>query len=595
MTNADIFSDIYMKEPNENNQNILQNDDVKENELVQMNQERYKTKLTLRKKKLVEKISQKRNIDYLNNSTNLINNTINTIPNNTIQFDFEKIVKLNESFEDLISQLSSESKDEEKIKNLLINIIIIIERRIKSESNNTKIIGNIYNFKVKVLTENKWIEKLYQLILIYMKDAEIMELISRLLYLSTLFINIFSDNDDNGLLDQYGRLNKNGYFISADKYIDIYNKIFEIYIKEKNKKIIYFMVIFIANIAENEKGNQEDLCTSGTLNYVINSIDIENDNLHDLDMKIWCISKFDLGEKYNIDLELSLKIQKIYIEIYLNQSKYNLIDKINEIMDENNFFYNFLKVMENLSYCIQVGYVEVLFKSNILEFLMDNVNNENQVMINMIVGIFSNLTNADTCLLKRLIDIGGLKFLINILLDKNINNENRGAAMVSINNLLNEPLLWNKVLFDNNLLKIFCVLLKDKNLDQIIFSEICYGIDVVLPFCDTDNLKIIIDDYYIIQLLCVAMKNIIENNKSIFPNYCSIFINLIFKFLLEDNDSLKEDIIFKFKSINGIELIDQIFSKCNETDTNCLSNEDKHDIENIFKIGQIIKDNIEDL
>jgi hypothetical protein len=91
------------------------------------------------------------------------------------------------------------------------------------------------------------------------------------------------------------------------------------------------------------------------------------------------------------------------------------------------------------------------------------------------------------------------------------------------------------------------------------------------------------------------MKNIIENNKSIFPNYCSIFINLIFKFLLEDNDSLKEDIIIKFKSINGIELIDQIFSKCNEMDTNCLSKEEKHDIENIFNVGQIIKDNIEDL
>lgn len=594
MTNADISSDIYMKEPNENNQNIFQNDDFKENELVQMNQERYKTKLTLRKKKLAEKISQKRNIDYLN-STQLINNTLNTMQNNTIQFNFEKIVKLNESFEDLISKLSTELKDEEKITKLLTKLIIIIEQRIKSESYKTKLIGNIYDFKAQVLPENKLIEKLYQLILIYMKDAEIMELITRLLYLSTLFINIFSVKEDSGLLDQYGRLNKNGYFLSSDKYIDIYNKIFEIYIKEKNKKIIYFMVIFIANIAENEKGNQEDLCTSGTLNYVINSIDIENDNLHELDMKIWCLSKFDLGEKYNIDLELSLKIQKIYIEIYLNQSKYNLIDKINETMDENNFFYNFLKVIENLSYCIQVGYVEVLYKSNILEFLMDNVNNENQVMINMIIGIFSNLTNADTCLLKRLIDIGGLKFLINILLDKNINNEIRGSTMVSINNLLNEPLLWNKVLFDHNLLKIFCVLLKDKNLDQIIFSEICYGIDIILPFCDTDNLKIIIDEYYIIQLLCVAMKNIIENNKSIFPNYCSIFINLIFKFLLEDNDSLKEDIIFKFKSINGIELIDQIFSKCNEMDTNCLSKEEKHDIENIFNVGQIIKDNIEDL
>jgi hypothetical protein len=206
---------------------ILQNDDFKENELVQMNQERYKTKLTLRKKKLAEKISQKRNIDYLN-STQLTNNTLNTIQNNTIQFNFEKIVKLNESFEDLISKLSTELKDEEKITKLLTNIIIIIEQRIKSESYKTKLIGNIYDFKAQVLPENKLIEKLYHLILIYMKDAEIMELITRLLYLSTLFINIFSVKEDSGLLDQYGRLNKNGYFLSSDKYIDIYNKIFDL-------------------------------------------------------------------------------------------------------------------------------------------------------------------------------------------------------------------------------------------------------------------------------------------------------------------------------------------------------------------------------
>ena len=89
------------------------------------------------------------------------------------------------------------------------------------------------------------------------------------------------------------------------------------------------MVIFIANIAEDGKESQKELCTSGILNYVIDSIDIENDNFHELDMKIWCISKFELEEKYNIDLTLSLKIQKIYIEIFLNQSKYNLFDKIN--------------------------------------------------------------------------------------------------------------------------------------------------------------------------------------------------------------------------------------------------------------------------
>ena len=595
MTNVDIFSDIYMKEPNENNQNIFQNNNsVKENELIQMNQDRYETKLTLRKKKLTEKISKKRQLDYINNSNNIVFN--NSLQNNTSQFNFEKIVKLNESFTDLIPRLSSESKDEEKIKKLLINIIVIIEQRLKSEQNGTELIGNIYEFTVSDLYENNWISSIYELILIYLKDVEMMELITRLLYLSTMFVRIFWRDTDDKLFDNNQKIKKNGYFIfSSDKYVDVYNKIFEIYIKEKNNKIIYFMVIFIANIAEDGKESQNELCTSGILNYVIDCIDIENDNFHELDMKIWCISKFELEEKYNIDLTLSLKIQKIYIEIFLNQSKYNLFDKINENMDECNFFYNFLKVIENLSFCTQVGYVEELYKSNILEFLMDNVNNENQIMIEMVIAIFDNLTNADTYLLKRLIDIGGVKFLITILIDKTINNSIHAHTMVAINNLLDEPLLWNKVLFDNNVLKTFCVLLKDKNIEQNIFAEICYGIDIIMPFCDENNLKIIIDDYYIIQLICIAMKNILENNKLIEPNHCSIFINLIFKFLLEEDDSLSEDIIFKFKSINGLEIVDKIINAYSEIDIKSLPDELKKDIDNIIRIGQIIKDNIKDI
>ena len=34
-----------------------------------------------------------------------------------------------------------------------------------------------------------------------------------------------------------------------------------------------------------------------------------------------------------------------------------------------------------------------------------------------------------------------------------------------------EPQLWNKVLFDNQVLKLFCVLLQDKNIDKIIFLK----------------------------------------------------------------------------------------------------------------------------
>ena len=115
---------------------------------------------------------------------------------------------------------------------------------------------------------------------------------------------------------------------------------------------------------------------------------------------------------------LSLKIQKVYIELYLNEAKFGLYEGMNETMDECNIFYNFLKLIENTSYFTEVAYFESLLKSNILEFLMDNCNNKNPKMTKITLLILVNLTNADTVLLKRLIDIGILKFLTNILMDK---------------------------------------------------------------------------------------------------------------------------------------------------------------------------------
>ena len=340
----------------------------------------------------------------------------------------------------------------------------------RCKNKNAELIGKRYQFTVDDLYKNNWIEKFYELILIYLKNSEIMELIILILYLSSEFIKYFSEND-NLLIDNNSQLNKNGYFISSDKYIDLYNKILDMYIKEKNDRIIYFMLFFISNIVEEDKGNQESLFISGTLNYIINSIDIEKDTSLEIDAKIWCIGKFDLEEKYNINLDLTLKIQNIYVELFLNQEKFNLFNGINKEMDENNIFYNFLKLIDNTSYCTQVAYIETLLKSNILEFLMDNINNENKEIINIILDTYINLTTAETSLLNRLIDIGVLKYLVTIVKDKTLNNDIHNKALVSINNLLMEPQLWNKVLFDNQVLKLLCVLLQDKNIDKIIFLK----------------------------------------------------------------------------------------------------------------------------
>ena len=577
MQNSDIFANnIFI--PNDINQNNSQNNSNKDNQLFQINEDRYKMRLTLRKKKLEENLAKSRKIDFFNN----INNNSNNVKINT-----EKFIILNESFTNLISQIAIDYQDEIKLKILLEKIKIILNERCKNK--NAELIGKRYQFTVDDLYKNNWIEKFYELILIYLKNSEIMELIILILYLSSEFIKYFSEND-NLLIDNNSQLNKNGYFISSDKYIDLYNKILDMYIKEKNDRIIYFMLFFISNIVEEDKGNQESLFISGTLNYIINSIDIEKDTSLEIDAKIWCIGKFDLEEKYNINLDLTLKIQNIYVELFLNQEKFNLFDGINKEMDENNIFYNFLKLIDNTSYCTQVAYIETLLKSNILEFLMDNINNENKEIINIILDTYINLTTAETSLLNRLIDIGVLKYLVTIVKDKTLNNDIHNKALVSINNLLMEPQLWNKVLFDNQVLKLFCILLQDKNIDKDNFSEICIGLRGILFYLKEDDLKKIVDEYFIIQLTTIAMKNILEANKKLDPSHCLFYLTLIIKYMSVDYDDIKENIFFKFQSVGGLELIDQITNRYNDIDITNETNDVKENIDSILTYAQMIKE-----
>ena len=580
--NPDIFSNINIIEPNEKNQN--QN---KPYELIQMNEDRYKKKLSLRKKKLQEKISERRKIEYTNN------NIIDT----ENKFHLKDFIFLNISFKDLINQMLVDYKEKETIKNLLLKMCNVLKERINSEG--ITLIGNIYNFNMNDFIENNWINNLYQIIILYLKDPDIIVIISRLLCYSSDFFNKDAVNENNNinlLYDKADHLNRCGYFISSDKYIDLYNKLFDIYLKEKkeiNEEIIYHLVFFIGNLALNEPDNQENLYISRTLNYILDSVDMEKDSNLLIDVKIWCLSKFDLKEKFLIDLDLSLKIQKIYIELFMNQFKFNLFDGINRDMNENNIFYNFLELIVNSTNCTEVDYVQNLIKSNILEFLMDNINNKSTKMILSILYIFLNLTNAETSLLNRLINIGLIQFFKNIFSDKTLDKEIYNVAIISINNLLNEPQLWNKVLLDGGILKIFCVWLKDKNIDANFFNEICFGIYSVLPFCNKENLEKILDEYFIIQLTCEAMKNILLNDKNICPEYFGVFISLINQILMNvDNDyNLKENILVKFGSVNGIEIIEQIISRLHEVDYSTFTNKEIEDIKKTIELAELIRNN----
>jgi hypothetical protein len=399
--------------------------------------------------------------------------------------------------------------------------------------------------------------------------------------------------DNNTLFDDKDMSNKIGYFISADKYIDTYNTILDLYLK-KDTQITYNMIIFIGNIAKDNENNQKCLYLSGTLKYIIDSIDLENDSKKILDEKIWCLSKFDLNEVYDEKIDLSLSIQKIYIDIFLNQNKFELFEGINQEICEDNFLFNYLKIIENTSYCLQNIFIENFIKSNILEFLMDNISiNIDPILLKVIIGILMNMTNADSILGKRLVNIGVVKYLLNIINDQTINLDVRTDALVPINNLMQDSQMWNIILFEQKVINTFCSLLKEENIDQYIFNEVCIGFETGITFCDNNILNKLIDEYYIIQLVCKAFKRIISYSKNIknikhctFTKFCSFFLVC----LANNDEALIKKVIKKYQNVGGEEIIGNIINIYTNYKTANCTNDEKKEIKSILDVSETIKD-----
>ena len=540
-------------------------------------------KLSLRKKKINEKLYQRRKID--------IENYYNQ------KFKFNKFILLNDSFIDLISQLKTESKNEKNLIDLISKMSYIIEIKHKNYKSED-IVHNIYSFTSEDLINNNILENIYNLAKMYLYSKTLILYLTRLLLCSCLLMcdDLEYDNTNNKLYDQKETFNRSGYFISSDKYIDMYNKILEIYLKD-NWNISYNMILFIGHIAKNQKNNQTSLFYGGTVKYIIDSINIENEKQKNLEEKIWCLSLFEENSIFENNLEFTYKVQSIYIDIYMNQTKYELFRDINEQMDENNFLYNYLQLISNSSACVENIYIENLLKSYILEHLMDIVINKQPELINVIVDIIMNLTNADAYLLKRLINIGVVKFLVNIINDTSLPLYLRKASFVPINNLLSDSQVWNTVLFDQNLIKIMCNILSHNNIESGIFLEICFGFQNLINFCDNENLNKLLDDYFLIQLICTAMKQIINNNKNekqIFSNYF-YFCSLLIILLNNNNDNIINKIIILFQKYGGEEILDKIINSYNNLDLENTNEDFKDQINTLHTYVELIQIKIKEL
>ena len=569
----------------QNSRNIFNLDNIisehieKENEESEnhklFNMERIQKKLTLRKKKINEKICNIRKIQLEKDESLKINT--------------DKFIYLNEPFTIYISKLSENYLDENKLIDLLNKISYIFEQKYKQETSSCQQQNTIYRFTINDLIINNFIDKINNLILKYLKSKKVILYLSRILLFSSLFIGnkLELEEDDSG------------YFISNDKYIDIYNKILEIYIND-DSKIPYNMIVFIGNILKETNYNQKSLFSSGTLNYIIDSIDVEKDSKNILEEKIWCLSQFKQDEIYKVDWKFSLKVQNIYYNIFLKKEKFNLFDDVNKKADENNFLFNYLKLIKNTSNCLEEIFIQNLVKSNILQYLFNNFINFNKDnnFLYVIIDTLINLSFAEFNLSKQIINIGAIEYLLKIISNKNYPISMRIGSFIPINNYINDMQLWKIILYEKKVLEFYYILLNDQDIESYIFSEICLSFFQLLYYGYPDNLKEIINSN-LIEILCKDMKDILKRNiseKSIYDcltNFLSIIIQCLK--MEEEETELIDNICYIFKLYGGEEIIDKIIGIYSNTNLENRNNEDKENINNLLEMSEKIKNNIKNI
>ena len=515
-----------------------------------INEERREKILSLRKKKMNEKLTKFR-LEYKDIELS-----------NTVFINDGESVKLNQSFYTLFNQIKIFYKDESSIEKLLLKILFVLEEKAnENEIEKNKI---IYDFSGKDLINGPFVENLYEILKKYLKNSpKIIKLVIKIL-LYGCYIIISDESNDI--------LNKSGYFISDDRYLDIYKIILDDSIKDNNKDIFLSMLFFLGNIANETKENQRILYEEKFLEKIIKSFDIQNEDVKTEKEKIWFLAQFDLEEIFTENEQLSLSIQNIYIDVFLNQTKFGLYDKKykkDEKIETNDLLLNHLKLIANTSYCDSNTYLNNLFKSDILSFLIDYIDeNTNISYISLVIDIFGNITNASSETINKLINIGMINVLIQVIKNKEYNGNLRGQALWPINNLLMDQNLCKTVLFDKKIINLFCEILNDDMISGRIFQEISYGIMNVVPLLSNEDILLLVDRYKIIQLFVKFFKNYIKNenfelNYERVVNQILSFLKTIMQFINFEDVNMSVNVGIIFQNQGGEEILDLILITIN--------------------------------
>ena len=461
--------------------------------------------LSLRKKRINTKLKESR-FKYL--KKNIENQEINKKDNNNEQEQEKKnplIINIKFKFDEL---LPDKSNTEEKylfiLQELIDNISIFVK-----------------NYKSKTISEplieSNVIEKIYNDLMVkkYINNKEIL---NKVLVIYSCVVFIYNHFPHTNAFKKE--------FISNIKYINLYISLLD---SKDDEEVIYNIYKFMGLLCHKSSEIMIKLYNEKIMDKIIDN-NIFDDDIDIIQIKTWCISLFDINIKFNENINLSLKIQKYYFFVF-----YNFLNKYNcdiELLE------NFMKVIINLSYCIDDEYINKLLSSNILEFLLNSQIDENILEENILIIIGNMSCISNNSILSKLY-IKSITFLTDILKSNKHSKNIYNLSLWCINNFTYNENLCLDIFIQKNCLSIYKNFADNETIDENIFIEICIGyknlIHAINNNINVDN-KYYSDvkEYNILSCIIEGFKKL-ENIKNIYKIGQNV-IEVIFLLLTFPNE-----------------------------------------------------------
>lgn len=338
-------------------------------------------------------------------------------------------------------------------------------------------------------------------------------------------------------------------FFQKESYTPIYNNLYFTYHLDQgfSEKVLYFLGL----ISNEDIGNQITLYNSGIFINVINETHPLQDEIKNLDSKVWFLSQFNLKKIFEINLELTLKLQKLYFDILLASN--DLIEKTNSLPLLCNTIWGISKI----STCNNKKFIENFFKFDIIEFFITIKSRQCQVPIMRIIG---NLLSNDFYQIERMITPEFIRFIDFNLSNTKSSNELKHHCLWAISNILFEQSFIDKAFEYKIIDSIVGNVNKDNPFEIDIDILICLG--CTIQPCDDSKRFTLINKFDFCNVIRVIHQKYISERYNQ-KEFTLISINAISIALSLLQAEMGSALLAKgvFERIGYFELLDVVMSK----------------------------------